>query len=137
MYYICIIYTFIINIFNIHDHLLALLVRFIILPGTIWDEGTLTLSQVLVETGITCSSSLQVSSSLLPKNSSINASKFSRSFSGSIRPSEDKDFKAITTRYSCLAAIIAAFAAKESKSIDLLLIPFQTNKMVFTWGDEK
>ena len=66
----------------------------------------------------TCSSSLPVSSPLSSKYSSISASKFCRSATGSDKPSLDKDFKAETTR-SCshLAAIIGAFAAK-NKQID-------------------
>ena len=51
--------------------------------------------------------------------------------------SEDNDFKTVTTCSSYLAATIAAFANKKSKSIDLLLIPFHASEMDFTWGDEK
>ena len=56
---------------------------------------------------------------------------------GSTRPLEAKDLKAEAIRSSCLAAIVAAFAAKENKSIDLSVIPFHCNKTDFTRSGEK
>lgn len=125
------IYTFI-YIFTIFS--VNCLVHLVILPGILCSDSTgFALN---TPTKCTCSSSLPVSSSLLSKNSSISASKFCQSSTGSTRPSDDKDFKAEAIRSPCLAAIIASFTAKENKSIDLSPIPFHSSKPDFTCSSE-
>ena len=68
---------------------------------------------------------------LLSKNSSINSSKFCRSSTGSSRLLGDKDFRQrLQLCSSCLAAIVAAFAANKNISIDVLVILFHSSNPV-------